>query len=105
MSKIKVVAVCACPTGAAHTYIAADKFSAACEKAGVDCLVETQGFGGVEDELTEDDIESADYIVLANEVPLEGADRFDGYEEKTISCRIADLVHDSEGFLKAEILK
>ncbi len=100
----KVVAVCACPVGAAHTYIAADKFTAAAKKAGFEALVETQGITGVEDELSEDDIEAVDYIVLANEVPLEGADRFEGYEDKTVHCRIAELVHNSEAFI-AENLK
>lgn len=103
MSK-KVVAVCACPVGAAHTYIAADKFTAAAESAGWEVLVETQGMGGVEDELSDDDIAEADYIVLANEVPLEDAERFEGYEDKTIHCRIAALVHDAPGFI-AENLK
>lgn len=102
MSK-KIVAVCACPVGAAHTYIAADKFTSACEKLGWDVKVETQGLSGVENELDEDDIEEADCIVLANEVPLEGEDRFDGYEDKTIHCRIAELVHDSEGFISANL--
>lgn len=99
MAKKKVVAVCACPVGAAHTYIAADKFTAAAKKAGLDVLVETQGFGGVEDELSESDVAEADYVILANEVPLEGEERFEGYEEKTIHCRIAELVHNSEDFI------
>ena len=97
--KIKVVAVCACPVGAAHTYIAADKFTAACKKAGYEALVETQGLTGVEDELEPEDIAEAKYIVLANEVPLKGAERFEGYEDKTIHCRIATLVHDPAGFI------
>ncbi len=103
MAKRKVVAVCACPVGAAHTYIAADKFTAAAEKAGLDVLVETQGMAGIEDELTDDDIEEADWIVLANEVPLEGAERFEDYEDKTIHCRIAELVHDPEGFIEKNL--
>lgn len=99
----KVVAVCACPVGAAHTYIAADKFSSAAEKAGFDVLVETQGLTGVEDELSEDDIAEADYIVLANEVPLQEAERFEGYEDKIIRCRIAELVHDAKGFIEKNL--
>lgn len=103
MSK-KVVAVCACPVGAAHTYLAADKFTKAAEKAGFEVKVETQGLTGVEDELSEEDIEEADYVVLANEVPLEGEERFEDCEDKTIHCRIAELVHDSAGFIAENLV-
>lgn len=98
-----VVAVCACPVGAAHTYIAADKLTEAAKKLGIDVLVETQGLAGVEDELEMDDIEAADLIILANEVPIEGEERFEDFEDKTAHCRIADLVHDAEGFLKQNL--
>lgn len=103
MAKKKVVAVCACPVGAAHTYIAADKFTAAAERAGFDVLVETQGFGGIEDRLTDDDIAEADYIVLANEVPLEEMERFEGYDDKTVHCRIAELVHNPTKFIEENL--
>lgn len=98
-----VVAVCACPVGAAHTYIAADKLTAAAKKLGISALVETQGLTGIEDELDVSDIEDADLVILANEVPIEGAERFEDFEDKTVQCRIADLVHNAEGFLQEHL--
>lgn len=49
---MKFLAVTACPSGVAHTYMAAEAIQQACEKAGVECKVETQGSIGIENEIT-----------------------------------------------------
>ncbi|RBO93594.1 PTS fructose transporter subunit IIABC [Nocardia puris] len=72
-----VVAVTACPTGIAHTYMAADSLVAAGSRAGVKVLVETQGSSG-STPLPADAIASADAVVFATDVGVRGRERFAG---------------------------
>ncbi|RKQ30276.1 fructose-specific PTS transporter subunit EIIC [Oceanobacillus halophilus] len=62
---MKVLAVTACPVGIAHTYMAAENLQKAGEEMGIDIKVETQGSIGVENALTDEDIEAADGIIIA----------------------------------------
>ncbi|TYS17731.1 PTS mannose transporter subunit IIABC [Rossellomorea vietnamensis] len=64
---MKVLAVTACPVGIAHTYMAAENLQKAGEEMGIDIKVETQGSIGVENALTERDIEEADAIIIASD--------------------------------------
>lgn len=86
---MKVLGVTACPTGIAHTYMAAEAIEQAAKRLGFDVKVETRGSVGVENELTSDDIASADVIVLACDttVPTE---RFIG--KKVISVGVSDAI-------------
>ena len=59
---MKIVAVAACTTGIAHTYMAQEAIEQECKKRGYDYKVETQGGMGIENELEEDDIASADAV-------------------------------------------
>ena len=61
----KIVAVTTCPTGVAHTYMAAEALRKAAETLGVEIKVETQGALGVENELTEEEIKQADFVLIA----------------------------------------
>ena len=72
-----VVAVTACPTGIAHTYMAADYLTAAGKKMGIDVKVEPQGSTGTEP-LSAADIERADAVIFATDVGVKGRDRFAG---------------------------
>ncbi|MGQ7298103.1 PTS fructose transporter subunit IIABC [Quadrisphaera sp. KR29] len=72
-----VVAVTACPTGIAHTYMAADSLVAAAERAGITLKVETQGSGATTP-LPASLIESADAVIFATDVPVKGRERFAG---------------------------
>lgn len=72
-----VVAVTACPTGIAHTYMAADYLTAAGRKMGIDVKVEPQGSTGTEP-LSAADIERADAVIFATDVGVKGRDRFAG---------------------------
>lgn len=79
MSK-KIVAICACTAGMAHTYIAKQKIENEAKKRGWTCKVETQGAGGIDNQLTEDDLKSADVILLATDISLENADALEKYK-------------------------
>ncbi|MEV0528169.1 fructose-specific PTS transporter subunit EIIC [Streptomyces sp. NPDC050439] len=63
--KLRLLAVTACPTGIAHTYMAAEKLSKAAESLGIDMKVETQGSIGAENVLTDNDVRDADGIIIA----------------------------------------
>lgn len=77
---MKVVAVTACPTGIAHTYMAQEAIEKECQKRGYEVQVETQGGMGIENELEQETIDAADVVILAIAVEIEGQERF---EEKT----------------------
>jgi len=73
----RIVAITACPTGIAHTYMAADYLRAAGKKLGVDVKVEPQGSTATES-LSTDDIEGADAVIFATDVGVKGRERFAG---------------------------
>ena len=75
---MKIVAVTACPTGIAHTYMAAEQLERAGRALGHQIKVETQGAMGIENRLTEEDVAGADALVVASDVAIEGRDRFAG---------------------------
>ncbi|CAM4253821.1 PTS fructose transporter subunit IIB [Erysipelothrix inopinata] len=75
---MKILGVTACPTGIAHTYMAQETLEQECAKRGFEYKVETQGGMGIENELTEEDVASADVIILAVSVVIEGEERFEG---------------------------
>lgn len=76
-SRQKILAVTACPTGIAHTYMAADSLKAKAKEMGVNLKVETNGSSGIKNGLTKKDIEEADAIIVAADKQVE-MDRFDG---------------------------
>lgn len=75
---MKLLAITACPTGIAHTYMAAENLERMGKKLGHDIKVETQGAMGIENELTAADIREAQILIIASEVPIQGRDRFEG---------------------------
>ncbi|MEY8292809.1 fructose-specific PTS transporter subunit EIIC [Carnobacteriaceae bacterium 52-44] len=96
MSK-KVIGITACAAGIAHTYMAAESLEQASEKLGYDYKIETQGSIGVENELTEEDIESADLVIVAADIQIDLI-RFTGkpvYVTKSI-----DAIEDAEGLIE-----
>ncbi|MDF1615879.1 fructose-specific PTS transporter subunit EIIC [Petrocella sp. FN5] len=104
--KMRILAVTACPTGIAHTYMAAEAIEEAAKKKGYEIKVETRGSVGVENELTSEDIAAADAIILAcdTSVPME---RFSG--KKLVSVAVSDALKDAnkliEDALKAPVYK
>ena len=83
----RILAVTSCPTGIAHTYMAAEGIEKAAKKAGCFVKVETRGSGGAKNVLTEEEIAEADCIIVAAdaEVPM---DRFHG--KRLIECPVSD---------------
>lgn len=74
---MKIVAVTSCPNGIAHTYMAQEKLEQAAQELGVDIKVETQGGVGVEHQLTAQDIQEADGVIIAADRQVD-LQRFDG---------------------------
>lgn len=89
----KVVAICACPAGVAHTYIVADRFEAAVKSLGCQVKVETQGMAGIENKLTEKDLNDADLIVMANDIAIVEPERFAGYQDKIVQSNMHEALH------------
>lgn len=73
---MKFLAVTACPSGVAHTYMAAESIANAAKKRGIDIKVETQGSIGVENQITESDVKSADAVILTKDMPIKNTERF-----------------------------
>ncbi len=75
---MKIVAVTACPTGIAHTYMAAEQLEKTARKLGHSIKVETQGAMGIENELSQADIDAAEVVIFAADIAIERAERFEG---------------------------
>ena len=86
---MKIVSVCACTSGIAHTYIAKEKLIRAAESMGHTIKVETQGTIGTEDELTAEEIKEADLVILAIDVKIADTDRFAGKKVIKVSTDVA----------------
>ena len=76
----KIVAICACTAGMAHTYIAKQKIENEAKKRGWDCKVETQGAAGIDNVLTQQDLKSADVILLATDISIDNAERLEPFK-------------------------
>lgn len=93
----KILAVTSCPTGIAHTYMAAEGLEKAAKKLGCTVKIETRGSGGAKNVLTEEDIEAADCIIVAADakVPMT---RFEG--KRVIECQVSDGINKAEELIK-----
>lgn len=89
----RVLAVTACPTGIAHTYMAAEALEKAGKKLGVTIKVETNGSGGAKNVLTDDDIAACDGIIVAADKSVEMS-RFDG--KRVYSTKVSDGIRIPE---------
>ncbi|MBC1730383.1 PTS fructose transporter subunit IIABC [Listeria seeligeri] len=95
-----VVAVTACPTGIAHTYMAAEKLQETASKLGVKIKVETNGSRGVENRLTDQEIAEADGVIIAADVQVD-MPRFDG--KHLIATPVAAGIHKPEELINEAI--
>ena len=89
----RVLAVTACPTGIAHTYMAAEALNLKAEEMGISIKVETNGSGGAKNELTPEEIASAETIIVAADKPVAMA-RFAG--KKVLKTKVADGINKPE---------
>ncbi len=92
-SNFPVLAVTACPTGIAHTYMAEENLKKAASRAGVGIKIETRGSSGTKNELTAEEIAAARAIIVACDVNVP-MDRFDG--KKVIQVRVSDGISRSD---------
>ena len=95
--KYRILAVTACPTGIAHTFMAAENLSRTGEKLGYPVKVETNGADGVQNHLTKEEIEAADGIIIAADKNVEMA-RFNG--KPVIIAPVSDGIHKAEELIK-----
>ncbi|MBQ9414251.1 MAG: PTS transporter subunit EIIC, partial [Clostridia bacterium] len=93
----RVLAVTACPTGIAHTYMAAEALAKAGEKMGITIKVETNGSGGAKNVLTAAEIAACDGIIIAADKSVDTA-RFDG--KPVLSTKVADGIHKPEELIQ-----
>ena len=98
MSNKKIVGVTACSAGIAHTYMAAESLEKAGKNKGYDIKIETQGSIGVENELTAQEIEEADVVILAVEINIE-MDRFNGKRVKRV--RAGEAIKNAEKVIES----
>lgn len=73
---MKLLAITSCPSGVAHTYMAAEALEKAAKKRGIAIKVETQGSIGLENRITPEDVEEADAIILTKDMSILGEERF-----------------------------
>lgn len=94
---MNIIAVTSCPSGVAHTYMAAEAIEKACKKAGHNIKVETQGSIGIENRLTKDDVSKADYVVLTKDISIKDEDRFSG--KVVVKVAVADAIKKAEAIV------
>ena len=86
---MNIVAVTACPTGIAHTYMAAEQLEKVGKQLGHKIKVETQGAMGIENELTAADVREADVVIFAADIEVEERQRFAGKRIVEVPVQLA----------------
>jgi fructose-specific phosphotransferase system IIB component len=94
-----IVAVTACPTGIAHTYMAAERLEKAARRLGHTIKVETQGAMGIENQLAADDIACAELVIFAAGIAVRERERFVG--KRIVEVSVQDAIKDPERVLGA----
>lgn len=85
-----IVCVAACPTGVAHTFMAAEALEITGKNRGHEVKVETQGSMGAENEITAEDLARADGVIIAADVAISNRERFEGMLK--LECSVADPI-------------
>ncbi|MFD1030601.1 PTS fructose transporter subunit IIABC [Metaplanococcus flavidus] len=96
----KILAVTACPTGIAHTYMAAEKLNERAKELGISLKVETNGSSGVKNRLTDADIAEADAIIVAADTKVEMG-RFDG--KPVIQTAVGKAIYETDNLLNRAV--
>jgi fructose-specific phosphotransferase system IIB component len=94
---VKIVAVTACPTGIAHTYMAAEQLEKTAKSIGHTIQVETQGAMGIENELSSQVIREADAVLFAVDIEVEKRERFEG--KKILQVSVREAIQNPKGVL------
>lgn len=96
----RLLAVTACPTGIAHTFMAAEALTKKANELGVTIKVETNGSAGIKNELTKDEIENCDAIIIAADKKV-NMSRFNG--KKVLQTKVADGIHKPENLINSAL--
>ena len=93
----KIIGVSACPAGIAHTYMAAESIEIAAKKLGYEVKIETNGASGVENPLTDEDIQEAAAVIIAADTSVE-IERFRG--KPLIEVSVGEAIRNADEILK-----
>lgn len=94
---MKIVGVTSCPSGVAHTYLAAEALVLSGEKYGIKVIIETQGGAGIENELSDQDIDEAACVILSNDIFIQKCERFIG--KKVVKFSVSDIIKKSDAII------
>ncbi|WP_028125454.1 PTS fructose transporter subunit IIB [Eremococcus coleocola] len=86
---MNIVGIAACTAGIAHTYIAREKIMTSASNRGHNVSIETQGLAGTQDQLTAEEINNADIVIIAADIKVNGRDRFEGKKIVEVPTNIA----------------
>ncbi|CRY74438.1 putative PTS system fructose-like transporter subunit EIIB [Yersinia pseudotuberculosis] len=92
-----IIAITACPSGVAHTYMAAEALERAAKAKGWECKVETQGSIGVENKLTAEDVAAADMVILTKDIGILFEERFAG--KVIVRIAVSDAVKRADAIM------
>lgn len=95
---MKIVGITACPSGVAHTYMAAEALKRAAQARGHEIKVETQGQIGLENEITQAEADAADVVVMTTDIGLKNMERFKG--KPIVKIGISDLVKKAPALIE-----
>ena len=95
---MKLVAVTACPTVIAHTYMAAARLEKVAKSMGHEIKVETQGALGIENKLTAEDIRESEFAIFAVDIEVEERERFNGV--KVIQVPLQEAIKDAHAIFR-----
>ena len=93
-----IIAVTACPSGVAHTYMAAESLESDAKAKGWQIKVETQGSIGIENELTAEDVARADIVILTRDIGIKFEERFSA--KTIVRVNISDAVKRAEAIMQ-----
>ncbi|HNQ21901.1 MAG TPA: PTS fructose transporter subunit IIB [Phycisphaerae bacterium] len=94
---MKIVAVTACPTGIAHTYMAAEQLEKTAKVLGHQIRVETQGAMGIENELSAADIREAEVVIFAVDIDVEKRERFSA--KRIVQVAVQEAIRNPKAVL------
>ncbi len=100
LNSLNIVAVTSCPTGIAHTFMAAEGLQAGAEALGINIRVETQGSVGAQDALTEEEIQNAEIVIIAADREVDRT-RFNGKRVYASGTKLA--INDGQNYIQTAI--
>jgi fructose-specific phosphotransferase system IIB component len=94
----KLIAVASCPSGVAHSYMAAESITRAAKRLGMEVKVEIQGAVGIENALTPADVATADFVLLTSDTAIRGEERF--ANKIVLKKRASQIIREPDRVLK-----